>query len=121
VNSDANTTRDGCSDINLTSSRPVPDQARKEGERNMATIVSDPSSSSIASRVWYFLSRRRIHISLVVICALIALDMIRGQHPHAVINLSDAWSTMGLLLVVAYCRRAGRTPSRAIRSIWVPS
>lgn len=59
------------------------------------------AGSGLASRVVQFLIRRRIRISLVVICALIAQDMIRGESPHNVVDLTDAWSLIGLLFVLA--------------------
>ena len=74
---------------------------REYGKRNMTDTDSYLSSSSPESHIWHFLSRKRIHISLIVVCGLIAIDMLRGQHPHAVVNFSDAWSTTGLLLVLA--------------------
>jgi protein-S-isoprenylcysteine O-methyltransferase Ste14 len=101
MNLDTNTTRNGGSHVHSTSAWPGRDKRNKETEGNMATFVCDPSPGSVAARVWYFLSRKRIHISLVVVCALIAEDMVRGQRPHAVVNFSDAWSTVGLFLVVA--------------------
>lgn len=58
------------------------------------------SSSSPESHFWPVLSRRRIHISLIVVCSLIAADMIRGRRPHSVINVFDLWSMVGLLFVV---------------------
>ena len=58
-------------------------------------------SSTTVSRIWRFLSRRRIHISLLVVCLLIADDMLRGLRPHSVIDLFDAWSAIGLGLVVS--------------------
>jgi hypothetical protein len=38
---------------------------------------------------------------MFVICSLIVTDMLRGSHPHAPFNVSDGWSDLGLLLIVA--------------------
>lgn len=66
----------------------------------MINIDSYPSSTPTASRIWRFLSRRRIHISLIVVCALIAADMIGGRRPHSMTNVFDVWTTVGLLFVL---------------------
>ncbi len=58
-------------------------------------------SSSTVSRIWRFLSRRRIHISLIVVCLLIADDMLRGVRPHSVVDFSDTWSVIGLVFVIS--------------------
>jgi protein-S-isoprenylcysteine O-methyltransferase Ste14 len=67
----------------------------------MSTMEHFAQSSSAASRVWRFLSHRRIHISLIVVCLLIGDDMLRGVRPHSVVDFSDTWSVIGVLLVVS--------------------
>lgn len=67
----------------------------------MATNTAYIPPHPTIKRVRRFLSHYRIRISLIVICGLIATDMTRGSHPHSPINLVDAWSAIGLFLVIA--------------------
>ena len=54
----------------------------------------------LLARVVDYLTRRRIRISIIVICALIAKDMVLKHIPHNLFDLGDAWTVIGLLLVL---------------------
>lgn len=66
----------------------------------MATMEHFAQSNSSVSRVWRFLSRRRIHISLIVVCILIGDDMLHHVRPHSVVDFYDTWSVVGVFFVV---------------------
>ena len=80
---------------------------RDKSPATMTTSNAYISPRPAITRIRRFLSRNRIRISLIAVCWLIATDMLRGSHPHSAINLFDAWSAIGLqLIVVGTCIRS---------------
>src|SRR4029078_1117863 len=47
-----------------------------------------------------FLVRRRIPISIIVATTLISEDVLHFERPHSIFNLQDAWSLIGLALII---------------------
>jgi protein-S-isoprenylcysteine O-methyltransferase Ste14 len=78
---------------------------------NDSTIIAAGnagSTSVIPAQIvtWFqpvsqWLTRRRIAVSIVVVVALVAEDILLRERPHAIANFTDLFSVAGLALVVS--------------------